>query len=309
MYASLPAILYLNASIAKFRLNPTLDFHSRKLDKVSFAMSDLGQLFPKPSPAISSSDRGVEDTASMLIMVLAHAMYSGDGALISRHYPLLKKWADYLADHVSDLGEQLTSDTSINAGQDSVNLALKGIIGVKAMSKMSEAFGISSDADWYGSSSQPGEPKHSEAGVCARASETLRRAGSSTISTYADKLLRLNLVDDAAYQAQAAFYQDLISGSSGKAGLPAVTGNAFIYLDWNMFAAATVNESSIRDTMIARIHDTVNNNSTGGSFGNPRAFEVKTGKLSGPASAAMGAMLSVLALGLTNQTITRLLTA
>ncbi|KAL0959816.1 hypothetical protein HGRIS_011497 [Hohenbuehelia grisea] len=307
-YASLPAILYLNYSIAKFVLKPILEFHSRHLSSVSFAMSDLGSSFPVSVPVISPSEiRGVEDTGSMLIMVLAHAMYSGDGSLIAQHYPLLKKWADYLVGNVFGPAGQRTSDASgVSTGQDAVNLAIKGIIGVKAMSKISEAFNQSQDAEQYNNHTtdlftqwraQAFQGGHL---VSSFKDPSL---GGVIYNLYADKLLRLNLVDDSVYQGQAAFYQDLVAKSSGKAGIPLVTGGETGRVDWSMLAAASVNNTITRNSMITLVHDHAGNNSTQGGLGFASTFVVETGRTTGPASASLGSMFSILALDLPSQNI------
>ncbi|KAL0952529.1 hypothetical protein HGRIS_006790 [Hohenbuehelia grisea] len=286
IYASLPAILYLNPSIAKFMLNPILAFHSHNLDNASFAMPDL-------------------DTGSMMIMVLAHAMFSGDGALLIQHYRLLKKWTEYLLDHASDLSGQHTSDSDI---EDSVNLAIKAIIGVKAMSKICEACNKSQDADFF--SSQADALLAQWRAQAFQGGHLLsnfkdQSSGGIIYNLYADKLLRLNLVDDSVYLGQATFYRDFIAGSSGKAGLSLATGSNTGRLDWTMLAAATVNDSNIRDAMISLIHRATSNNlSTAAGFGNPNMFDVNTGKMSGPGSASVGAMFAFLALELPVQTIT-----
>jgi len=55
----------------------------------------------------------------MLILALAHAQKSGDKSLISRHYNLLLKWAEFLVKRSLDLNEL----SGISAGR--INPALQ----------------------------------------------------------------------------------------------------------------------------------------------------------------------------------------
>ncbi|KAH9171858.1 hypothetical protein EDB89DRAFT_1056577 [Lactarius sanguifluus] len=71
----------------------------------------------------------------MLIMTYAHARASGDGSLISRYYSLLTSWADYLSDYTLHTPDETSADGLTASNQ--TNLAIKGIIAIKAMSMMS----------------------------------------------------------------------------------------------------------------------------------------------------------------------------
>jgi hypothetical protein len=113
-------------------------------------------------------------------MTYAHARASGDGSLISRYvrtrlvfvlprtnnigqYSLLTSWADYLsnstllihnqcvhiftADNLNDRQHRSSADGLTADNQ--TNLAIKGIIAIKAMSKMSSVVKQTSDAEKY----------------------------------------------------------------------------------------------------------------------------------------------------------------
>ena len=118
----------------------------------------------------------------MIIMLYAHARTSGDGTLLAQYvrcvtrslidgadtrlqYNLTKRWADYLVDNALAPGSQcvffftfLDRNRSYvhcrtsGDGQISVNmtnLAIKGIIAVKAVAEISRTVNQSSDAQLY----------------------------------------------------------------------------------------------------------------------------------------------------------------
>jgi len=105
----------------------------------------------------------------MLIMTYAHARASGDGSLISRYvswcpwlnpyeanrlgqYRVLTSWADYLANTLLFIHDQYVVFVNVLSNADNfqwhrssadglsvsnqTNLAIKGIIGIQAMSDM-----------------------------------------------------------------------------------------------------------------------------------------------------------------------------
>ncbi|KAF8869185.1 hypothetical protein BD779DRAFT_1458126, partial [Infundibulicybe gibba] len=155
MFAAFPAFLYLNASWAGFLLRPGLHQQSIAIPTSAYAIPDLGSLYPSPlgNNSIASTEAlAIESSGNMIIMALAHAKASGDGSLISRYYTLLKSWADYLAANalnqqcctflLSRTNNELNSDSSITSdGQNNPNLAIKGIIGIRAMGEISQILG------------------------------------------------------------------------------------------------------------------------------------------------------------------------
>ncbi|KAL0961556.1 hypothetical protein HGRIS_006495 [Hohenbuehelia grisea] len=178
-------------------------------------------------------------------------------------------------------------DTFLGMGQDSVNLALKGIIGVKAMSKISEALNRGQDSGNYSNHANKlmanwkAQAFHGDQLV---SNFNDSESGGIMYNLYADKLLRLNFVDSSVYQAQTAFYRDLTARSAGSLGLPLVSGSENGRLDWSMFAAVTVNVSDIRDSMISLVHGTTGNNLSSPSlFGNRNMYNVKSSTMVGPA--------------------------
>ena len=103
------------------------------------------------------------DTAAMVLMNYAYAIFSGNGTLVLEYYDLLKQWSDYLIDHtfmppglcVSSFlyicGAQFfdSVDGSVRFKPYNVNLALKGIIAIRSMAKISEALQRPDDSSRY----------------------------------------------------------------------------------------------------------------------------------------------------------------
>jgi len=94
----------------------------------------------------------VEESANMLIM--ATRTFPGSPAPSRRptpraHYPIFKQWADYLVANALDPDLQNQTDDFTGFIAHSVNLALKGIIGIGAMSRIATMAGRASDSAAY----------------------------------------------------------------------------------------------------------------------------------------------------------------
>ena len=75
----------------------------------------------------------LEECGNNIIMVLAYVQRSGNIGYIKTHYPLLKQWAEYLVQDSLYPANQLSTDDFAGHLQNQTNLALKGMIGLKAM--------------------------------------------------------------------------------------------------------------------------------------------------------------------------------
>ncbi|EED84532.1 predicted protein [Postia placenta Mad-698-R] len=100
---------------------------------------------------------------------------------------------------------------------------------------------------------------------------------------YADRLLQTGLIAESLYDAQATYYQDLITSNGA----------------WMAFAAATVSNTTIRNNMISMAWAHAASNLTPGVF--PTMYDVITGDVTESyANPGQGAMFAPLALrGLT----------
>ena len=68
---------------------------------------------------------------------------------LSRTYPLWKKWTGYLVDYSLEPHNQLSTDDFAGWLALQTNLALKGIVGIKAMAEISQVLGQREDAKKY----------------------------------------------------------------------------------------------------------------------------------------------------------------
>lgn len=87
----------------------------------------------------------------MLITTLAYAQRANDVAYLSQHYKILKQWTGYLVQEALIPANQLSTDDFQGQLANQTNLALKGIIGIQAMSVIAEKTGNTADATNFSS--------------------------------------------------------------------------------------------------------------------------------------------------------------
>ena len=98
MYAVFPALLYLNPELAGGLLRPLLEFMDSSSFTLPYSAKHAGSAYPNATADGINTDHnyGVEESANMIIMILAYSQRSGNGTFISNHYTLLRGWAEYL---------------------------------------------------------------------------------------------------------------------------------------------------------------------------------------------------------------------
>ncbi|KAH8111930.1 DUF1793-domain-containing protein [Phellopilus nigrolimitatus] len=257
-----------------------------------YAAQDLGSGFPNAPGNFQEHHQEIEQSANMLIMSLAHAQFSGDGTLLGQHYDLLNSWASFLVSNSMAPGDETTSSSDGISATNQTNLALKGILGISAMAKISGFAGRSDDQTHYQSiSTQYAQQWTSLASASGHLASSYGSASSGIMyNLFADKLLQLNLINSSVYNLQTSYCETQASANSY--GIP---WTAVRVLDWTMFAAATVTDTSVRDSLISLLHAYASPNFENLPFAvmyNPTTGH-QIGGINSPAQGAMFAPLSL----------------
>jgi hypothetical protein len=195
---------------------------------------------------------------------------------------------------------QLSTDDFAGHLVNQTNLALKGIIGLEAMSQISTLIGEDADAKNYTSiahdyisqwmhlgNNQNDNPRHSILNYDNPTTHGL------LYNLYNDRLLSTNLVPESIYTQQSAFYPTI----KNTYGVPLDTRNQYTKSDWEIFVAAIASKET-RDMFISDIAKWVNETPTSKPFTD--LYETATGKFPGgiefKARPVVGGMFALLAL-------------
>jgi hypothetical protein len=265
-YPAIPVFLYADPQYLGMLLAPILDYVENHPYPKLFAPHDLGSHYPNADGHLNGTgeeDMPVEESANMLIMATAYLeriSRSDQGAYATAHYKIFKQWADYLVANALDPDLQNQTDDFTGFIAHSVNLALKGIIGIGAMSRIATMAGQPADSaaylakarDYIGqwqTKATDSTGKHLKLAYDQDGTWSLKYNG------YADAVLGLGLVPKAVAQKEADWYVSRAATD----GVPLDIRHGYTKADWEMWAAAWLKDhDEVRDLLIAGLYTFAN---------------------------------------------------
>ncbi|MDI5971994.1 DUF5127 domain-containing protein [Streptomyces sp. SL13] len=264
-YPGFPAYLYLAPSYLQLLLEPMLAYAETGGWPKTFAEHDLGSSYPNAAGHNDGNeeDMPVEESANMLIMtaaVVQRLSASAGSSFATAHYTILKQWADYLVGNALDPGLQNQTDDFTGFIAHSVNLALKGIIGIGAMSLVAAAAGNTADAAHYlgvarGYISQWVTKGLDSTGQHMKLAYDQDGTWSLKYNGFPDRLLGLGLVPLGVAYMEANWYQS----QAGTYGVLLDPRNDYTKADWEMWTAAWLaDQPTTRDTLVNGVYGFAN---------------------------------------------------
>ncbi|KAL1717403.1 hypothetical protein EV715DRAFT_274277 [Schizophyllum commune] len=267
MYSAWPAILFINASWAGYLLEPLLRYEGLSAYSSNVAAQDMGSKYP---------------------VVLGNMPPTTAYSYSIEVYPI-----------------QITAEG--DDGLNHVNLALKGIMGVQAMSLISAALGKDDDASLYANHAASLVDQWSAAALQGGHVDYIYNDPYTTgllYNLFADKLLKTAMVPDNIYQNQTNYYSSILGEDVGW-GLPYNgSSETVIRPDLTLLTAAAMSDTQTRDAFVQSIWNRAANNSLVGGGCFPTSYDRYNGAMiTGSGNPSLGAIYSLLALDLQNKTI------
>ncbi|KAJ5233992.1 uncharacterized protein N7469_005758 [Penicillium citrinum] len=257
IFPAYPIFLYSNPELLKLVLEPLYENQEAGKYPRAYAMHDMGSSYPNATGHNDGTDEPMplEECGNMLIMTLAYAKAAKDIDYLNEHYDLLKKWTGYLVEDALYPANQISTDDfagSLASISNQTNLALKGMIGIQAMSVIAEQTSHYSDAHNYSKIARDYIEQWQILGINKDASPphtTLSYGDANShgllYNLFVDAQLGLNLVPNSIYQMQSDFYPTV----ANEYGVPLDTRHSYTKGDWECFAAA-VASTDTRDMFI-----------------------------------------------------------
>lgn len=261
-YPGMPVFAYLDPQYLSLLLAPILDYAENGGWPKVFAEHDIGSSYPNASGHNDGNeeDMPVEESSNMLIMsaaYIARASASSGAAFATAHYTILKQWADYLVANALDPGFQNQTDDFTGFIAHSVNLALKGIIGIGAMSQIATAAGNTADHDNYLSVarsyiSQWATMAQDSSGQHLKLAYDQDGTWSLKYNGFSDKLLGLGLVPRSVSDEEAAWYLTHMNTY----GVPLDLRHTYTKADWEMWTAGWLSDhEQLRAELIESLYE------------------------------------------------------
>jgi Domain of unknown function (DUF5127)/Domain of unknown function (DUF4965)/Domain of unknown function (DUF1793)/Domain of unknown function (DUF4964) len=267
LFPASPAWIYADPAYLALLLEPLLSYAESGNWPETFAPHDLGSAYPVAS---GHNDGGgenmpMEESGNLLIMSAAYVQRapSQASAFATTHYTILKQWADYLVANLPDPGYQNQTDDFAGSIAHSVNLAIKGIIGVAAFSVIAAAAGNSADATSYKAkaasfipywTSNAQDPSAAHLDLTYNGDDGGDGTWGTTYNCFADRLLGTGLVPESVLAEQAAWYPTV----SNLFGLPLQVPHSYAKSDWEMFTAAWLSDYPVGRQLIEQVYTYAN---------------------------------------------------
>ncbi|KAH8980366.1 hypothetical protein EDB86DRAFT_569871 [Lactarius hatsudake] len=263
LYSAFPAFMYIDPGLGGLFLEPLLRLQASQLYTYPYAAADIGTNYPDVTLTNSAHNQGVEQSGNMLIMTYAHARASGDVGLISRYYDaVLISWANYLSNATLLVRDQSSADGL--SADNQTDLAIKGIIAIEAMSKMSSIVKRDADVDKYSSTAASLYAQWKSLALTSdnHLLATYEQVGSWTLgyNLFADVWLNTSVVKSSVYDGQSTFINNTLTLNFSNSGMPvdnlgSDVDNPGPVSGWSMFAAAMMPNQDQRTNLISRVHN------------------------------------------------------
>jgi hypothetical protein len=268
MFPMHPILLYFNPNLLGLMLKPLFENQESGHYPNKYAIHDLGAHFPNATghPDGKDEEMPVEECGNMLIMTLAYVQESKDVKFLSEHYEKLTQWTQFLVDDSLIPANQLSTDDFAGRLQNQTNLALKGIIGIRAMAQASLLLKKHEDSKKYDQIAKDYTNKWMKLGVAWNANPphtTLHYGADDThgllYNLWCDTELGLELPIglETIYDIQNKFYPT----TRKTFGMPLDTRHQWTKGDWELFVAATVSKET-RDEIIREFVNWINKTPT-----------------------------------------------
>ncbi|KAK2466302.1 hypothetical protein APHAL10511_001944 [Amanita phalloides] len=256
IFPTWPILLYTNPILGKYLLEGLFRYQATGQYPNKWSVHDLGTHYPKALGHNDGADEPmpVEESGNMVIMALSYAQKSGDLSQLSKYYRLLDQWTQFLIRDSLIPGNQLSTDDFAGTLANQTNLAIKGIVGIKAMSQIARLVGDRTKASNYSSIAANYVNQWQSLATSSTGGHLTLSYGDSSswglsYNLYADKLLNLNLFPPSVYDMQTSWYKTV----ARPYGVPLDTRHTYSKSDWEIWTAAIMTDSTSRDLLIGSV--------------------------------------------------------
>jgi hypothetical protein len=284
LYPQAPHLLLLSPALMKATVVPLLDYASSPRWKFPFAPHDLGT-YPQATGQVygggertEENQMPVEESANMILVLAALAKAEGNADFSKPYAPLLKRWAEYLADKGFDPENQLCTDDFAGHLAHNVNLSAKAIVGLGAYAELLKAFGDAEGATRYRTMAEGFVTrwvKEAADGDHFRLAFDRPGTWSQKYNIVWDRILGLNLFPAEVIRKELDYYRS----KQNAYGLPLDNRADYTKLDWIVWTASLSGERSDLDALVGPIVKFLNETPTRVPMTD--WYETKTGKQHG----------------------------
>ncbi|KAH8105922.1 DUF1793-domain-containing protein [Cristinia sonorae] len=298
IFPAWPAFLYANAALGKALLLPLFEYQATGQYPNKWSVHDMGASYPKALGHNDGRDEAmpVEESGNMLIMTLSHAQRTGDKSLLTTYFKLLDQWTQFLITDSLIPANQISTDDFAGSLANQTNLAIKGIVGIKAMAQIASLVGDTARSANYSSIASSYVSQWQKFATASTGKHLTLAYGNDnswglSYNLFADKLLGTNVFPKSVFDMQTSWYSTVANSF----GVPLDTRHTYTKSDWEIWTAGLVTSTSVRDLLISSVRKFAADGLSSQPFGD--WYETTNGAVEGfRARPVVGGHLALLAL-------------
>ncbi|CAL1700859.1 unnamed protein product [Somion occarium] len=298
IFPAWPLFLYTNPTLGKDLLLPLFEYQATGQYPNKWSVHDMGASYPKALGHNDGKDEPmpVEESGNMLIMTLSYTQRSNDKSLITTYFNLLDQWTQFLITDSLIPANQISTDDFAGSLANQTNLAIKGIIGIQAMAGIAALVGDTARQSNYSSIASSYVSQWQQFATASGGKHLTLSYGDDAswglaYNLYTDKLLGTNIFPSSVFDMQTTWYGSVANNF----GVPLDTRHTYTKSDWEIWTAALVTSTSVRDLLISSVRKYAADGSSSQPLGD--WYETTDGSVEGfRARPVVGGHLALLAL-------------
>ncbi|KAI0796743.1 DUF1793-domain-containing protein [Abortiporus biennis] len=282
IFPSWPLFLYSNPTLGKQLLLPLFEYQATGQYPNAWSVHDMGASYPKALGHNDGKDEPmpVEESGNMLIMTLSYTQRTNDKSLITTYFNLLDQWTQFLITDSLIPANQISTDDFAGSLANQTNLAIKGIVGIKAMAVIADLVGDQARSSNYSSIAASYVQQWQTFATSSGGQHLTLSYGDDaswglSYNLLGDKLLGTNLFPTSVYDMQTKWY----SSVANSFGVPLDTRHTYTKSDWEIWTAGIVTSTSVRDTFISAVKNYASDGLNSQPLGD--WYETANGKVEG----------------------------
>ncbi|EIW62026.1 DUF1793-domain-containing protein [Trametes versicolor FP-101664 SS1] len=256
IFPAWPLFLYTNPTLGKQLLLPLFEYQATGQYPNKWSVHDMGASYPKALGHNDGKDEAmpVEESGNMLIMTLSYTQKSNDLSLIKTYFNLLDQWTQFLITDSLIPANQISTDDFAGSLANQTNLAIKGIVGIKAMAQIASLVGDTARSANYSSIAASYVQQWQKFATSSDGTHLTLSYGDSaswglSYNMFADKLLQTNVFPASVFDMQTTWY----STHANAFGVPLDTRHTYTKSDWSIWTAGLVTTTAVRDLLISSV--------------------------------------------------------
>jgi hypothetical protein len=263
MYPASPMFMLLSNQLLKGTVIPVLEYATSPRWKFPFAPHDLGT-YPLANGQVygggevrEEGQMPVEECGNLLIVCTVICRLDGTAQFAERYWPLLSRWAQYLAAKGFDPENQLCTDDFTGPLAHNCNLSVKAIVALGCFAELCRLTGRSAEADHYRSLAEEFARQWIRAaddGDHFRLAFDRPGTWSQKYNLVWDKLLKLGLFPEEVRAKEVRFYRQQLLPY----GLPLDNRAQFTKTDWQVWTATLADSRQDFDLLMKPVYRFVN---------------------------------------------------